>query len=67
MIDLKAKDGKTNQEAITVVQTIGNDDVSQVSDNVNRKEEMDARETAEAELTFLGNFLDLISEIEKEE
>lgn len=39
--------------------------MGQVSGNVNRKEEMRARETAEIELTFLGSFLHLVSEIEK--
>lgn len=62
---LKARGGKANQEAITVNQIIGKESMGQVSDNVNKKEEMNARETVEVELTFLGSFLDLVSETEK--
>ena len=39
--------------------------MGQVSDNVKRKEEMNVRETVEVELTFLGSFLDFVSETEK--
>lgn len=39
--------------------------MGQVSDNVKRKEDMNARETVKVKLTFLGSFLDLVSETEK--
>ena len=39
--------------------------MGQVSDNVNKEEEMNARETVEVELTFLESFFYLVSETEK--
>lgn len=39
--------GKANQEVIALVQTVGNEVVGPVTDNVYRKEEMDVRETTE--------------------
>lgn len=49
---LKARGGKTNQEPITVIQIIGKESMGQVSDNVNKKEEMNARETVESRTDF---------------
>ena len=62
---LKARGAKTNQEAVIVIQIIGKESMGQVSDNVNKEEELIARETVEVELTFLESFLDLVSETEK--
>lgn len=39
--------------------------MSKVSDNDLSRKEMDAREMAEVELTLLGNFLDMVSEIKE--
>ena len=56
------RSGKTSQEDITIVHTVGNEGVGQVNDNVNRKEEIHIRETEKVESTFLGNFFNLVSE-----
>lgn len=49
------------KKPLQFIKTIADEGVGQVNSNVNRKE-MDVRETAEIEVTFLGNFLDLFSE-----